>query len=266
MHLFDQSIQASDAREGNDGKRIHPVEIADGFSINGLPNGGYLMALLARQMLDRTDKHATPIITVNFLTRSIIGPGEIVTREISRSKQFSRYEAILVQNGKEILKAMGTFVADDLECVLDRYEESVPVIAPLEECMTFPEMPGFTIYDNMEVRMELDSAPWLRGETGKKSEHRGWIRFRDDRKFDVCGILLASDAFPPPIFATQGPASWVPTIEMSVNIRNLPAGQWLKGRFRTRHITCGLLEEDGELWDEENQLVAISRQIAQFRR
>ena len=38
-----------------------------------------------------------------------------------------------------------------------------------------------------------------------------------------------------------------------------------KGIFTTRHITCGLVEEDGELWDAENNLVAISRQIAQYR-
>ena len=35
--------------------------------------------------------------------------------------------------------------------------------------------------------------------------------------------------------------------------------------FRTRFITCGLLEEDGEIWDETGQLIAISRQIAQYR-
>ena len=54
-------------------------------------------------------------------------------------------------------------------------------------------------------------------------------------------------------------------LEFSVNVRNLPATAWLKGVFRTRFITCGLLEEDGEIWDQNGVLIAISRQIAQYR-
>ena len=48
--------------------------------------------------------------------------------------------------------------------------------------------------------------------------------------------------------------AWVPTIELSVNIRNIPTTKWLKCIFQTRFITCGLLEEDGETL---NPVVAI---------
>ncbi len=74
-----------------------------------------------------------------------------------------------------------------------------------------------------------------------------------------------ADSFPPPVFATQGPVAWVPTLEMSLNVRHPPQGTWLKAAFRTRFVTCGLLESDGELWDEADRLIAISRQIAQYR-
>jgi hypothetical protein len=50
-----------------------------------------------------------------------------------------------------------------------------------------------------------------------------------------------------------------------VNIRKIPTTDWLKCGFRTRFITCGLLEEDGEIWDQKDELIAISRQIAQYR-
>ena len=266
MHIFDQAVQATGAEEEKKGKVSHQVNISDEFSVNGNPNGGYLMALLARQMLNRTDKSTTPIITVNYLARTATGVADIMTQEISHSRQFNRFEARLIQENREILRAMGSFMADDLDCTLDRYEEEAALVAPLDECISFPPMPNFKIYDNVDIRIEPESALWLKGEKGTKSEHRGWLRFSDEREFDICGILLAADSFPPPIFATEGPVGWVPTIEMSVNVRNLPVGNWLKCRFRTRHITCGLLEEDGELWDEEGNLVAISRQIAQFRK
>jgi hypothetical protein len=77
--------------------------------------------------------------------------------------------------------------------------------------------------------------------------------------------LLIADAFPPPVFARQGGVAWIPTIELSVNIRAIPRTPWLHCRFRTRFVTAGLLEEVGEVWDADGNLVAVSRQIAQYR-
>jgi hypothetical protein len=82
----------------------------------------------------------------------------------------------------------------------------------------------------------------------------------------TASMFLIADSFPPAILASQGLAAWVPTIELTVNVRHVPETEWLKGMFRTRFVTCGLVEEDGEVWDEEGNLVAISRQIAQYRK
>ena len=78
-------------------------------------------------------------------------------------------------------------------------------------------------------------------------------------------LFRSIDSMPPAALATQGMNAWVPTIELSVNIRNLPQTNRLKCSLRTRFITCGLLEADGEVWDEKGNLAAISRQIAQFK-
>ena len=117
----------------------------------------------------------------------------------------------------------------------------------------------------MDIRLDPACTGWFEGKLSDRSEIKGWIRFKDDRAFDVPSILLAADAFPPAVLTSQGMVAWVPTLECSINIRKLPASKWLKCIFRTRYITCGLLEEDGEVWDEQGTLVAISRQIAQFR-
>jgi acyl-CoA thioesterase len=106
----------------------------------------------------------------------------------------------------------------------------------------------------------------MQGALSDKSEQKGWIKFKDNRPHDIFSVLLMADSFPPPVLASQGMIEWVPTIELSVNIRNIPETRWLKCIFRTRFITCGLLESDGEVWDEQGSLVAISRQIAQFRK
>jgi hypothetical protein len=54
----------------------------------------------------------------------------------------------------------------------------------------------------------------------------------------------------------------VPTLEMTVHVRDVPAPGALRSTFRTRFVTNGLFEEDGEVWDSTGRLVAISRQLA----
>ena len=97
-------------------------------------------------------------------------------------------------------------------------------------------------------------------------EQKGWIRFKEPRPYDMISALLIADAFPPPVLAVYGMVAWVPTIELTVNVRNLPTTPWLKCSFRTRYIDKEILEEDGEVWDGNGELVALSRQGAQVRR
>lgn len=77
--------------------------------------------------------------------------------------------------------------------------------------------------------------------------------------------IPSMDSLPPAVMSSQGMVPWVPTLGFSISIRNVPTSLWLKGRFQTRFITCGILEEDGEQWDPSDNLVAISRRIAPYR-
>ena len=122
-----------------------------------------------------------------------------------------------------------------------------------------------SLFSQLDVRLDPGCAGWMTGKLSDTSESKGWIKFKKDRPLDVLSILLMADSFPPAVIASQGVVAWVPTLEFSANIRNMPAGDWLKCFFRTRFITCGLLEEDGEIWDQKGNLIAISRQIAQYR-
>ncbi len=262
MNLFDQDIALTQLENS----RFAGV-VSDNWSVNGNPNGGYLMAMIASAMMQVSDKKATPILTANYLSRCIPGQVEIQVSEIARSRQFSRFEAHLLQEGEEKIRALGTFASESNDCVVERYEAGAPELAAVGECMSIPSMPRYTLFDNLDLRLDPSCTGWMTGQKlAEKSLNKGYFRFRDGRPVDILSLFLIIDAMPPAVMSSQGVTAWVPTIELSVSIRNLPQTGWLKCSLRTRFITCGLLEADGEVWDEEGNLAAISRQIAQFKK
>ncbi len=261
MHPFDQDIAVTQK-----GHLRFKGCVSDNWSVNGNPDGGYLMALLANAILKASPKKSTAILTANFVSRCQIGGAHLVVEKVGRSKNFDRWQASLSQEGEERVRALGTLVDPKRTQNEVRYERSAPFLIPVDKCVQFPAMPNYTLFDGVDVRLEPDCTGWLTGRPAEKSEIRGWIQFKDRRPFDQLSILLMIDAFPPPILASHGMVAWVPTIELSVNIRSVPVTNWLKCVFRSRYVNDGMVEEDGEVWDENNALVAISRQISQFRK
>ena len=67
---------------------------------------------------------------------------------------------------------------------------------------------------------------------------------------------------PPVMFNRFGMLGWVPTVEFTVHVRGVPAPGPIACAFRSRVIQGGMWEEDGEMWDSEGQVVALSRQLA----
>ena len=260
MSLFDNDTLLNELEEF----RFAGI-ISDNWSVNGNPDGGYLMTLIASAMLKKSDKKRTPIVTANYLSRCVPGEVEILISEIARSRQFTRFEGRLLQKGEEKIRALGTFAADNMDCSVERYETKAPELAPIGECIQVPALPNYTLFQQLDLRLDPACAGWMTGRLTDLSLTKGYFSFRDGRPIDLLSLFLIIDSMPPAVMATQGMTAWVPTIELSVNIRNLPQTDRLKCSLRTRFITCGLLEADGEIWDEEGNLAAISRQIAQFR-
>jgi acyl-CoA thioesterase len=90
----------------------------------------------------------------------------------------------------------------------------------------------------------------------------GWMRLKDDEPLDAHALVMATDAFPPTTFNAGLPVGWTPTLELTVHIRFPDASGWIRCEFRSRFVSGGFIEEDGLFWDEDDRLVAQSRQLA----
>ncbi|MGD0211340.1 MAG: thioesterase family protein [Desulfomonilia bacterium] len=183
MHLFDYDISLSHEEPFH-----FKGPVTDNWSINGTPNGGYLIAILANAMLQNSEKRTTPIVTANYLSRCVPGEADLYVEEFSRSTQFNRFQVRLLQEGKERVRALGTFADEKNECFLERYETKEPGISPLGECIPVPEIPEFTLLNQMDMRLDPMCAGWMQGILADKSEMKGWITFKNPRAHDLLSV------------------------------------------------------------------------------
>lgn len=264
MHQFDSDTCPV---HGSDGKLT--LDISDKWSINSTPNGGYIMALMTRAMEPEIENHIVKnpgacIVTANYLARCACEPAVILVETMGESRHFIRRQARLIQKDTEKIRAMATFLKPAETQLSSRHESEPEPVAPWEECAPIPPMEGYTLFDQVEMRLDPACTGWVKNQLSRRSVMKGWIGFKQSRCIDPPAVTLFADCFPPPVFTSQGMAPWIPTIEYSVNIRQMPATPRLKCIFTTRFISSGLLEEDGEIWDEKDNLVALSRQIAKY--
>ena len=143
-----------------------------------------------------------------------------------------------------------------------RIDAEPPQLPPPDDCIAMsPATGGPNLMGRFDLRVHPEDAGFAQGTPSGQPLFRGWFRLHDE-PIDAFGLILAADAFPPTIFNANLPIAWAPTVEMTIHVRGLPVPGWLRCRFSSRFITGGMMEEDGEIWDESGRLVAQSRQLA----
>jgi acyl-CoA thioesterase len=247
--------------------------ISSGWSIGSAPNGGYLAVLAARAMREVLPQPDPFTITVHFLRVARPGPARIDVEILRQGRGHSTAMARLVQEQGEVLRAIATFGELGASTGPTDVRALPPPVPPLEVCEPGRAAPTsgptseLSIADRVDMRMAPGTVTWREGTRSDVAELGGWARLRDGRPTDALSLLFFADAFPPPVLNLRAAeASWVPTLELTVHLKARPAPGWIRGWFHTRALVGGYLEEDGELWDEEGRLVAISRQLARLHR
>lgn len=246
------------------------VEISDDYTVVGHPNGGYLQCLLANAALAAASDEGSPhvhatAITTNYVTAPNVGVAEVHTsvRRVGRSVSFVHVE--LVQDGSvtsESLVTLGTLGEDAKVSYL---EPSVIELAPLDACVRRTVVEEIKLMGVVDFRLDPACATWLDGEPSDLAEVKGWLRLNDGAgTWDPWSLLFASDGLPPATFPL-GSSGWVPTLQLTSYVHQIPVGEWLRAHQWCVVITDGVVEERCELFDERSQLVATSSQLAMVR-
>lgn len=252
---------------------VHPDEstpgrwtgdIPAGWDIAGNTNGGLLLALATRAIGEATGRPDPVTVTGHFLAPGRPGPA-VVDVDVVRPGGRHATARALMATDRTILSVMATMTDLSAPTGPTLIDGGPPDLPPPEQCQTQRTgpfgVPPFV--GRVDQRIHPDDVRFDQpgGKSGR-AVMRGWFGLRDGEQLDTVALVLASDAFPPTIFNTDLPVAWTPTVELTVHVRARPRPGWLRAVFRTRFVSSGYLEADGELWDGDDRLVAQSRQLA----
>ncbi|WEH36022.1 thioesterase family protein [Streptomyces sp. AM 4-1-1] len=267
---FDRDTAVTLREEG-----VFDAELSTGWTILGAVNGGYLLAMIGRALGDALP-HPDPFsVSAHYLTASVPGPAVIRTEVVRAGRTLATGQASLVQyeaDGTEVerLRVLATF--GDLATLSDEVRTTAvpPRLPPVERCLGPADGPAAipgdsAITERLDIRLDPATVGWAVGVPSGKGEVRGWFGLADGRDADPYSLLLTVDALPPTSF-DLGLKGWTPTVELTAHVRCRPAPGPLRVSITTRNLAGGYLEEDADVWDSADRLVAQSRQLARAPR
>lgn len=239
-------------------------ELVEGWRVGDVPNGGYVMAVAGRALREELT-HSDPLsVNAFYLAPTMLGPIECRVQVLRVGGSTSFAEVGMYQEGE--LKVKVTAAYTDLARLSGENWSSSerPQFKPWEECDPSPQK-GVEFRQRAELRLVAGKEVFSERKPNGSGEFCAWVQHRDGTPPDAISLLMFADALPPPVLSVVGPVGWVPTVELTVQVRAHPSPGPLQARLVTRQMTQGVVEEDGEYWDSEGKLVAMSRQTAKLR-
>jgi Thioesterase-like superfamily len=252
----------------------YDIAIDGGWTIGGRPNGGYLLATMARAASTALASaegpdHPHPVTaTAHYLASPPPGPAQVETEVLRRGRGMSQVRARLVRRESPCIEASFTLGRHDPDAAPWWTDLEPPTLPPIESCVRAGGVgPGgieLAIMHHVDVRLDPATAGFTAGRPSGAAEVRGWLVFADGRDPDPLALLYAADSFPPATLelATLG---WVPTLELTVYVRGVPAPGPLMVRQRARLVQADMVDEECHVWDSRGRLVAQATQLAGLR-
>ena len=242
----------------------YDAELSPRYTIGPRPHGGYLMAVAARALAGSLPQPDPVSLSAHFLRPPSTGAATLRTQVLRTGRRLATGTVVLEQEGAPALHMTGLFGDLDGARGPTRMFDGPPAFPPPDDCVPdtlqgVGDMP-IELRRRVQTRFVPETAAWIEGATDGPPEIAAWMRLADDEPVDLYGLVLLADALPPVSFAL-GLMGWAPTLDLTIHLRGRPSDGWLRVRHATRFLIGGFMEEDCEIWDADDRLVAQSRQL-----
>lgn len=261
---FSEVSRLSPAGEGSFSGELSPQ-----WTIGGRPNGGYLLAMLGRAAAAVSPQGQVIAASAHYLQPPDPGPVTIEAEILRQGHTASQVRARMVQASRPCVEALVTTSLID-EHSAPYWAGGLPVMGDVayEDCVRLvprtPDGTAVAIMEQVEVRLEPLTTSFLTGNPSGRGELRGWLRLPDGEPFDCFSLLYAVDGFPPATFEVEY-AGWVPTLELTVYVRAMPAPGPVRILQRAQLVEGRRVDEVCFVWDDAGRLVAQGTQLAGIR-
>lgn len=260
LSRFDRDTHVAPAGPGAFDARIDA-----GWWVARGPNGGYVAALLVRALEAAVGDPARQLrsITIHYVRPPAEGAVRIETRVERVGGSLTSMSARLVQG--DALQALALAAFSKPRATPSLHHAVMPEVAPPEAVAPRGD-PRVPIHARYQQRWAIGPR-YFEGARGREAVTGGWIRLAEGaRPLDAALLTAYADAWPPSVFASHElpmALGGVPTVDLTVHLRcELPLpDDFVLVSFRTREVSGGFLEEDGEIWSRDGRLLAHSRQL-----
>jgi acyl-CoA thioesterase len=243
------------------GDGLRDVTLTDRWNTPlGTPNGGYILATMLRGLHAELGADDPMVAAITYLTAPVPGPAEIRTQPVRLGRRVQTGSASMWQGDRQIATMTASFGTrpDGPSTQLG----SAPQLPPPEQCADPLDhgMPSDGLFGRVDYR--LASMPgWAAGSPDGDPSVDLWQRLHGGRAIDLPALALLCDSFAPPVLELGAGHEKSMTVQLTVFLHRVPRPGWIATRLSTRHVVDGFHDEDCELWDQDGNLVAQSRQL-----
>jgi acyl-CoA thioesterase len=260
LSAFDTALELEPAGDGRYRATVGPE-----WNGPAAPNGGVLTALMVRAAEARLGAEAPPVRTVaaHFLNAPRHGGVAIEVEVLRSGKRVAACDVRMRDEDRLLCQTTVLCSAPRRQAI----ELAVPAPdAPASdavEALDLTRVPAAPpVFAQVELRPVFGPAIF---SGARNALTGGWMRVRgDDAPLDSARLCALSDLWWPAIYGSLAAPAAAATLELTVHIRRTrPGARYpVLARFETQHVQEGHLEERGQLWSPDGELLAESQQLA----
>jgi len=243
------------------------------YFVGKTPHGGYLNALMHKALISSVPHSVAISSSIQYLNRieakDIILEVEVFKISIGSSSGIVK----LIQDNK-ICSVFNAICSDfDHMKGFNGLETNPPDIfrdMPIEKYkeLNYDKVsPGLTPSFMLQLNCKIHPrhAWWDRDINENNAEARCSSYMKLDGGIpDQFALSFYVDVAPPVVSNKYGPLGWIPTYSLSTHIRQMPTTEIVFADFVAKDINKGYFEQDCNIWDLNENLVASSRQLTRI--